>query len=164
MIISLNCSAQVICYADNQGKCHTRHRGCCDIRVQSHPLCLQLDSKGSEENGDCHTDDTAQSLYAQVGPDLDLGELTDGCLHVPPSQEKVALKPCLTRNPLQVIEGKDILWEGELPGSLSIMTPDELEQALQSQQSNEPRGAVKRGMHSLASGRHSLGHTQLLYN
>lgn len=58
------------------------------------------------------------------------------------------LRCCLTSidTPMQVIEGKDILWEGELPSSLSVLTHTELEQALKKQLAGEA-GASDTGKH-----------------
>ncbi len=58
---------------------------------------------------------------------------------------------------MQVSEGIDILWEGELPSSLSVLTPQELHHALQKQSCREAEGAT-------ASGKHRSGHSITVSN
>ena len=54
--------------------------------------------------------------------------------------------PACEDGSLQVIEGKGILWEGQLPSSLGTLTCNGLEQALQSQLPVKAGGAGKTGM------------------
>ena len=106
----------------------------------THPWLLQASSQLVELCGSCKSD-SAEVTCREVRPPLSL--LFSSPLKIRPSQQAClgnrqhdAMPRCCIgplaepSSGVQILAGKDLLWQGNLPQSLKAFTQDELEQAL----------------------------------